>query len=91
MSGLAAQAAIGIDNARLFQAAQSGDAAETARMDDAFQPLWSLFRQHGNIRVVHRAANLLGLTDAQPPRPLLPMLPEHDAALRDAIAALEAI
>lgn len=76
---------------RLFQAAQSGDAAETARMDAAFQPLWSLFRQHGSIRVVHRAANLLGLTDAQPPRPLLPMLPEHDAALRDAIAALEAI
>lgn len=76
---------------RLMRAAQSGDAAETARVDAAFQPLWSLFRRHGSIRVVHRAANLLGLTDAQPPRPILPLLREHDTALHDAIATLDAV
>ncbi|MTD99453.1 dihydrodipicolinate synthase family protein [Paracoccus sp. YIM 132242] len=76
---------------RLVRAAQAGDGAETARIDAAFQPLWSLFRQCGSFRVVHRAANLLGLSDAQPPRPILPLAPDHDAALRDAIAALDTI
>lgn len=75
---------------RLVRAAQSGKAAETARIDAAFQPLWSLFRRYGSIRVVHRAANLMGLTDAQPPRPILPLARDHDTALRRAIAALDA-
>lgn len=74
---------------RLVRAAQMGDAAETARRDAALLPLWSLFRHHGSFRVVHRAANLMGLSQAQPPRPILALAPDHDAALRDAIAALD--
>lgn len=72
---------------RLVRAAQSGDPAETARMDAAFQPMWSLFRKSGSVRVVHRAANLLGLTDAQPPRPILPAQ-DQDEGL---IAAMHAV
>ncbi|WEF25615.1 dihydrodipicolinate synthase family protein [Paracoccus sp. S3-43] len=74
---------------RLVRAAQDGAAAETARIDAAFDPLWTLFRQAGSIRVVHRAANLLGLSDAQPPRPILPFA--DDPALRRAMEALESI
>ena len=57
----------------LMRAAQVGDAAEVRRMDATFQPLWDLFKQHGSLRVVYAAANLMGLTDAQPPRPILPL------------------
>jgi 4-hydroxy-tetrahydrodipicolinate synthase len=74
---------------RLVRTGQSGDGQETTRIDAGFQPLWSLFRQYGSFRVVHRAANLMGLSDAQPPRPILPLAPDHDAALRDAISALD--
>ncbi len=72
----------------LTRAAQAGDAAEVRRLDALFAPLWELFRRHGSLRVVFAAANLLGLTDAQPPRPILPL----GAAERDRIVqALEAL
>ena len=76
---------------RLVRAAQAGDSREANRIDASFQPLWSLFRQYGSFRVVHRAANLMGLSDAQPPRPVLPLAPDHDVALRNAISALDGI
>ena len=75
---------------RLVRAAQSGDASDTARIDAAFQPIWSLFRTAGSFRVVHRAAALLGLSDAQPPRPILPLQGQDDA-LDQAMKALAAI
>ncbi|WP_374298932.1 dihydrodipicolinate synthase family protein [Paracoccus sp. (in: a-proteobacteria)] len=75
---------------RLVRAAQSGDAAETARIETAFQSMWSLFRTSSSFRAVHRAANLLGLTDARPPRPIL-TLQDQDDALRRAMDALTAI
>ena len=31
------------------------------------------------------------MSDAQPPRPILPLAPDHDVALRHAISALEGI
>lgn len=57
----------------LMRAAQAGDASEVRRIDTTLQPLWELFKRHGSLRVVYAAANLLGLTDAQPPRPILPL------------------
>ena len=57
----------------LMRAAQARDEAEMRRIDATFQPLWELFRTYGSLRVVYAAANLLGLTDAQPPRPILPL------------------
>ncbi|EYD72337.1 dihydrodipicolinate synthase family protein [Limimaricola hongkongensis] len=58
---------------KLTRAAQDGQSAETARIDAALGPLWALFREFGSLRVVHAAANLMGLTQAQPPRPILPL------------------
>ncbi len=66
----------------LMRAAQAGDVAGVRRIDEAFTPLWDLFRRHSSVRVVYAAANLLGLTDAQPPRPILPL----GAAERDRTA-----
>jgi 4-hydroxy-tetrahydrodipicolinate synthase len=62
-----------------MRAAQAGKVAEVRRIDATFQPLWDLFKQHGSLRVVYAAANLLGLTGAQPPRPILPLgTPERE-------------
>ncbi len=73
----------------LTRAAMSGDAPEVARLDALFQPLWQLFKAHGSLRVVYAAAGLLGITTAQPPRPLLPPGPEVMPAIEAAIAALK--
>jgi 4-hydroxy-tetrahydrodipicolinate synthase len=74
----------------LMRAAQAGDAAEVRRLDAMFGPLWGLFRQHGSLRVVYAAANLLGLTGAQPPRPVLPLGAAEHGRIEQALAALGA-
>lgn len=70
----------------LTRAAQRGDAAEVGRIDGLFQPLWSLFRELGSFRVVHAAAEIMGLCRAVPPRPILPL---GEADRRRVAAALE--
>jgi 4-hydroxy-tetrahydrodipicolinate synthase len=57
----------------LLRAAQARDAIEVRRIDATLQPLWDLFKEFSSLRVVYAAANLLGLTDAQPPKPILPL------------------
>ena len=73
---------------RLTQAALAGDAALTAKLNAAFAPLWALFRAHGGLRVAYAIAHLLGLTQALPPRPILPMPDSAWPDLRAALAAL---
>ncbi len=70
----------------LMQAAQRGDAAEMLRLDAAFTKLWALFRRHGSLRVVYAAANLLGLTERQPPRPILPLAASEQADIERALS-----
>ncbi|MBP2158815.1 MULTISPECIES: dihydrodipicolinate synthase family protein [Asticcacaulis] len=53
------------------------DPGEARRLNAALEPLWVQFRKHGGLRVVYAIANMLGLTDAAPPRPILP-IPEAD-------------
>lgn len=72
----------------LMRAAQAGDAAEVHRLDVAFGSLWDLFKQHGSLRVVYAAANLLRLTEAQPPRPILPLGAAEQGHIKRALAAL---
>lgn len=59
--------------AALTSAAMGGDREEADRRDAAFADLWELFRVHGGMKLMYAAANLLGHTEAQPPRPLLPL------------------
>jgi 4-hydroxy-tetrahydrodipicolinate synthase len=70
----------------LTRAAQSGNTAEAARLNHAFQPLWTLFKRYGSFRVMFVIAELLGLTNVQPPRPVLPL---PDNATDDVRQALE--
>ena len=74
----------------LMRAAQAGDVAEVQRLDAAFEPLWGLFRKHGSIRVVYAAANLLNLTQAQPPKPILPLGAAEREDIRKVLTALDA-
>jgi 4-hydroxy-tetrahydrodipicolinate synthase len=67
----------------LARAAMAGDRDEADRRDAAFAPLWDLFRTHGSLRIVYAAARMMGLTTAEPPRPLLAI----NDALRAKVAA----
>jgi 4-hydroxy-tetrahydrodipicolinate synthase len=62
--------------------------AEVGRIDRHFQPLWKLFKEFGSIRVMYAAANILSLSAALPPRPILPLT---DANRMRVTAALEAL
>lgn len=73
---------------KLSQAARNGDHAEAARLQEAFEPLWELFREYGSLRVVYAAAAIMSLTDAQPPRPILPMPDNQTHRLREALDAV---
>lgn len=68
----------------LTRAALAGKTEEARRLNGALQPLWDLFKQYSSLRVVYAAADILGITDAKPPRPVLPL---PDAA-QDKVAAV---
>lgn len=63
------------DALALTRAAVAGDRAEAERLDRAFQPLWSLFKEFGSFRVMYAIADLLGLCCVAPPRPVLALGP----------------
>jgi 4-hydroxy-tetrahydrodipicolinate synthase len=63
----------------LCRAAQAGDAAETRRLNARLAPIWQLFRDLTGLRLAYAAADVVGLTRAEPPRPILPL---SDAARR---------
>ena len=73
----------------LMRAAQAGDVAAVRSIDASFAPLWDLFRQYGSYRVVHAAANLMGLTQAQPPLPVQPLGQAERAQIAEALERLE--
>ena len=74
----------------LTRAAQAGDMVEARRIDEAFQPLWALFRQHGSFRVMHMMADVLGFGPLTPPRPILPVPPGERGRVKAAVRAAEA-
>lgn len=69
----------------LTRAAQAGDACEVERLDQAFQPLWRLFKEFGSFRVMYAIADVLGLCRAAPPRPILPLPPSDMPRVKDAL------
>jgi 4-hydroxy-tetrahydrodipicolinate synthase len=72
----------------LLRAAQAKDVSEVRRIDASLQPLWDLFKEFSSLRVVYAAANLLGLTDAQPPSPILPLGAAERERIKRALAKL---
>lgn len=73
---------------KLTRAAQTGNVAETRRLDGAFQPLWTLFKEFGSFRVMYAVADALNLCRAEPPRPILPLLPEECGRVEKALRGL---
>jgi 4-hydroxy-tetrahydrodipicolinate synthase len=57
--------------ARLAAAAMAQDRAGVQACEQSLAPLWALFQQYGSFRVVYAIAQLLRLTDAVPPRPVM--------------------
>ena len=57
----------------LTRAAQAGDAAKAREINGRLQPVWDLFRTHSSYRVVHLMAQLSGIANAVPPRPVKPL------------------
>ncbi len=75
---------------KLTRAAQAGDASEARRIDDAFAPLWALFREFGSFRVMYTIADLIGLGRFAPPRPVLGLPEQARGRVREALENLGA-
>lgn len=58
---------------RIVRAAQSGDFVEARRLDGMLTPIWDLFKQFSSLRSVYAMAEFLGVCQAEPPRPVLPL------------------
>lgn len=59
------------------RAAQAGDRSTAMQLSERLEPIWALFRQHGSLRVVATAAELLGHAEE-------PCLPAPLKTLQDA-------
>jgi 4-hydroxy-tetrahydrodipicolinate synthase len=73
---------------KLTRAAKGGDRAEAHRIDTAFQPLWALFKEFGSFRVMYAIGSILGLFQALPPRPILPLGPRDNVRVEEAVQKL---
>ncbi|MEZ2408850.1 dihydrodipicolinate synthase family protein [Bosea sp. RCC_152_1] len=73
---------------RLTRAALSGDREATTTADAALEPLWTLFRTHGSLRVMYLIADQLGLRPGQPPLPVQPLDGSVSKAVADAMEPL---
>lgn len=58
---------------RIVEAVRGGDHAAAREIDAEFAPIWALFRRYGSLRVIYAIVRQLGLSDADPPRPILPL------------------
>lgn len=72
---------------RLTRAAQSGDRPAALTADAAFEPLWTLFRAYGSLRVMYLIADQLGLRSGKPPSPIQPLDGSVSLAVADAMEA----
>ena len=57
-------------------------------MNAELEPLWALFQKHSSYRVIQAAAQLIGVTDARPPLPILPLPAEVRSEIAQVIARL---
>ncbi|MGF9691255.1 dihydrodipicolinate synthase family protein [Rhizobium sp. 0TCS1.26] len=73
---------------RLTRAAMSGNIEKARRLDDAFQPLWTLFRTFGSFRVMYMIGDILGLEPGSPPRPILPLPAAQRPQVEAAVATV---
>ena len=75
----------------LCRAAQSGEAAEARRLNQRLEPVWRQFREFTGLRLAYAVAHHLGLTSAQPPRPILPLSAQAQARVAAVVDELELV
>ncbi|MGX5736142.1 dihydrodipicolinate synthase family protein [Bosea thiooxidans] len=73
---------------RLTRAAMAGRQAAAQAADTAFEPLWSLFRAHGSLRVMYLIAEQLGLRHGAPPLPIQPLPGSVGKAVEEALRSV---
>ena len=73
----------------LARAAQAGDADRVDALNAAFEPLWTLCKAHGGMRVSYALAGLLGLKAGLPPLPIQPLSGAVLDQLAKAMAQIE--
>lgn len=78
------------DICRALWAARN-DTAKLDALNNQLAPLWSLFNAHGSIRVIHEAAEIIGLGPTPLPRPLLPLRVETRQELEKVISDLRSV
>lgn len=73
---------------RLTRAAASGDIQKATRLDQAFSPLWALFKEFGSFRVMYALADLLDGNRIEPMRPVQPLSADVRQKMQAALDAL---
>jgi 4-hydroxy-tetrahydrodipicolinate synthase len=73
---------------RLARAAASEDEQKATRLDQAFSPLWALFKEFGSFRVMYALANLLDGNRIEPMRPVQPLAADVRQKVQAALDAL---
>lgn len=73
----------------LVDAAATEDIITVERHQQNLLPLWELFREVGSLRVAYAAANHLKLSNALPPRPILPLAECDQNRVVAALASLD--
>lgn len=74
---------------RLTRAAQAGRWGEVEALNAAFEPLWTLFKTHGSLRIMYAVADGLSLSVGNPPLPLMRVDREVVAVITTALGCLE--
>ncbi|WP_447893866.1 dihydrodipicolinate synthase family protein [Vreelandella sp. GE22] len=73
----------------ITRAAQAGNAEKAQRLSSELEPLWALFREHGSLRVIATAAELMGRVNAPClPLPLKTLEGPHRENLAQVVEAL---
>jgi 4-hydroxy-tetrahydrodipicolinate synthase len=73
----------------LMNSIRKGDLVEMKRINTILQPIWDLFQEFGDLRVIFALANELGICEAAPPRPILPIAASNNSRIRSALAGIQ--
>lgn len=76
---------------QLERAAASGDVQEAVRIDQAFEPFWTLFKEFGSFRVMYELADLLDGNAIEPLRPVQSLVAGARQKMQGALNVLEGI
>ena len=76
---------------QILQAVRCGDTVRARTLNARLQPLWDLFAEFSSLRVTFAAANILGISAASPPRPILPLPEAARQRIREVLDLLDLV